>query len=172
MGHNYCLMMAGLAADGRAVVHYDQIGCGGSTHLSDVAPDFWTVDLSVDELRSVVEALGVSERFHLLGQSWGGMLAPEVVLADPSGIQSLTICDSPASMDLWLEAANALRAQLPDDVKATLTRHEEAGSTDSRTALLRRRSSTTDTYAAWSPPRPRCSTPSPRWRPTRPSTTR
>jgi L-proline amide hydrolase len=130
VGHNYTLMMANLASDGRAVVHYDQIGCGGSTHLPDAPADFWTVDLFVEELRCVVDALGISDRFHLLGHSWGGMLGPEVVLADPTGIASLSICDSPASMGLWLEAAARLRDELPAAVAATLGTHEEAGTTD------------------------------------------
>ncbi|GAB3915049.1 amino acid amidase [Microlunatus endophyticus] len=127
--HNYTLMMANLAADGRAVIHYDQLGCGESTHLPDVPADFWTVDLFVEELRTLVDHLGI-DSFHLLGQSWGGMLAPEVVLSDSSGIRSLTICDSPASMELWLRAANELRDQLPADVQQTLLRHEQAGTTD------------------------------------------
>lgn len=128
--HNYTLMMANLATNGRAVVHYDQIGCGESTHLPDAPADFWTVDLFVEELRTVVEHLGIADRFHLLGQSWGGMLAPEVVLSDSSGVKSLTICDSPASMALWLRAANELRDQLPADVQQTLLDHERAGTTD------------------------------------------
>lgn len=129
--HDYTLRIADLAHDGRAVVHYDQLGCGRSTHLPDADPGFWTVDLFVRELRAVVEALGIGSRFHLLGQSWGGMLGPEVVLADDAGIASLTICDSPASMPLWLAAANELRAQMPAEVQRTLTEHEEAGTTDS-----------------------------------------
>ncbi|MET1006462.1 MAG: proline iminopeptidase-family hydrolase [Propionibacteriaceae bacterium] len=128
--HNYCLSMSSLAGDGRAVVHYDQLGCGNSTHLPDADPGFWTVDLFVRELRNLVDALGIT-RFHLLGQSWGGMLGPEVVLDDSAGILSLSICDSPASMTLWLEAANHLRTLLPPDVQETLTRHEEAETTDS-----------------------------------------
>ena len=129
--HDYTLAMTALAGDGRAVVHYDQLGCGLSTHLPDVDPSFWTVDLFVAELRALVEHLGISGRFHLLGQSWGGMLGPEVVLSDASGILSLSICDSPASMPLWLQAANELRAELPADVQATLLAHEEAGTTGS-----------------------------------------
>lgn len=129
--HDYTLAMANLATDGRAVVHYDQLGCGLSTHLPDAPDDFWTVDLFVAELRNLVAHLGISRRFHLLGQSWGGMLGPEVVLDDSSGIQSLSICDSPASMPLWLDAAAQLRAQLPPEVQETLTAHEEAGTTDS-----------------------------------------
>ena len=129
--HNYTLAMTALADDGRAVVHYDQLGCGLSTHLPDADPSFWTVDLFVAELRALVEHLGIADRFHLLGQSWGGMLGPEVVLADPTGIVSLSICDSPASMPLWLQAANELRAELPAEVQATLLAHEEAETTDS-----------------------------------------
>jgi len=128
--HNYCLAMTSLAGDGRAVVHYDQLGCGNSTHLPDADPDFWTPALFVRELRNLVVGLGL-HRFHLLGQSWGGMLGPEVVLSDDSGVLSLSICDSPASMPLWLAAANQLRAELPPDVQETLTRHEDAGTTDS-----------------------------------------
>ena len=131
VAHNYCLAMANLARDGRAVVHYDQLGCGNSTHLPDADPAFWSVELFVAELRNLVDALGIGGRFHLLGQSWGGMLAPEFVLADGGGVASLTICDSPASMPLWLDAASTLRARLPDDVQKTLLRHEEAGTTDS-----------------------------------------
>jgi L-proline amide hydrolase len=131
VAHNYCLAMANLAQGGRAVVHYDQIGCGNSTHLPDADPGFWTVELFVKELRNLVDALGIGGRFHLLGQSWGGMLAPEFMVADGAGVASMTICDSPASMPLWLEAANALRAQLPEDVQKTLLSHEEAGTTDS-----------------------------------------
>lgn len=131
VGHNYCLMMANLATDGRAVIHYDQLGCGGSTHLADADPSFWTVELFIEELRNLVTQLGVGERFHLIGQSWGGMLAPEFVLADPAGVQSLVIADSPASMGLWLKAAGELRDELPTEVQATLLEHEEAGTTDS-----------------------------------------
>ena len=129
--HDYTLAMAALADDGRAVVHYDQLGCGRSTHLPEADPSYWTVDLFVRELRNLTRALGIDDRFHLLGQSWGGMLGPEVVLADDHGIASLTICDSPASMPLWLAAAAELRARLPEDVQRVLDEHEAAGTTDS-----------------------------------------
>ena len=131
MAHNYCLAMADLALDGRAVIHYDQLGCGNSTHLPDQSADFWTVELFVHELRNLVDALGVGKRFHLLGQSWGGMLSPEFMVADGKGVLSLTICDSPASMPLWLDAAATLRARLPEDVQEILQQHEDAGTTDS-----------------------------------------
>jgi L-proline amide hydrolase len=129
--HDYCLSMANLAATtGRAVVHYDQLGCGRSSHLPDADPSMWTVELFVEELAALVDHLGIADDFHLLGQSWGGMLGPEYVLAHPEGVRTLSICDSPASMALWLEAAATLREQLPAEVQQALLTHEEAGTTD------------------------------------------
>ena len=132
--HDYLLAIADVAdvaGSGRPVVHYDQIGNGRSTHLRDRGADFWTVQLFVDELANLVDRLGIGGAYHLLGQSWGGMLAAEHAVRRPSGLRSLIISDSPASMDLWLAAAAELRAQLPADVQETLARHEDAGTTDS-----------------------------------------
>jgi L-proline amide hydrolase len=127
MAHNYVRNIGELAAEtGRTVIHYDQIGCGKSTHLPDAPADFWTPDLFVDEFHTVRHALGVDE-YHLLGQSWGGMLGAEIAVRQPSGLASLAICNSPASMELWMAGCAELRAQLPPETQAALDRHEEAG---------------------------------------------
>jgi len=128
--HNYTLRIARIAEQGRAVIHYDQLGCGRSTHLRDKGADFWTVQLFLDELDTVLDALGIAGRYHLLGQSWGGMLAAEHAVRRPAGLRSLVVANSPASMELWSAEAARLRADLPPDVQKTLTLHEEAGSTD------------------------------------------
>lgn len=127
LAHYGCLAMQGLASDGRQVVHYDQIGCGRSTHLPDAGEDFWTIDLFRQELENVVEQLDLSGGYHLVGHSWGGMLGAEYALDRPSGLASLTICNSPASMELWAAAAEELRKQLPAEVRDKLDRHEAAG---------------------------------------------
>jgi L-proline amide hydrolase len=127
MAHNYVRNLAELANEtGRTVIHYDQIGCGNSTHLPDAPAGFWTPELFVDEFHTVRHALGIDE-YHLLGQSWGGMLSAEIAVRQPSGLASLAICNSPASMELWMSGCAELRAQLPPDVQAALTGHEEAG---------------------------------------------
>jgi L-proline amide hydrolase len=127
MAHNYVRNIAELADEtGRTVIHYDQLGCGNSTHLPDAPTDFWTPALFVEEFHTVRAALGI-EHYHLLGQSWGGMLGAEVAVLQPPGLASLSICNSPASMTLWMEAAAELRAQLPPETQAALDRHEEAG---------------------------------------------
>jgi len=129
--HDYLENLARLAADGRAVVHYDQIGGGRSTHLKDKGADFWTVGLFLDELDNLLTHLGIDKRYHLLGQSWGGMLGAEHAVRRPKGLRSLVIADSPASMELWVKEADRLRLALPPDVQATLVKHEAAGTTSS-----------------------------------------
>ena len=128
--HNYTLRMARLAEQGRAVIHYDQLGIGNSTHLPDKGADFWTVTLFLDELDSLLATLGIAGDYHLLGQSWGGMLGAEHGVLQPPGMRSLVICDSPASMELWGSEASKLIAQLPSEVQDALRRHEEAGTYD------------------------------------------
>jgi L-proline amide hydrolase len=128
--HDYLLRLTSLAGD-RAVVHYDQLGNGRSTHLPDASPDFWTVELFLAELDNLLETLGIADRYALLGQSWGGMLAAEHAVRRPAGLRGLVIANSPASMHLWSVAADRLRAQLPPDVEQTLRAHEAAGTTDS-----------------------------------------
>jgi len=128
--HHYTLRIAGLAATGRPVVHYDQLGNGASTHLPDKGADFWTVDLFLDELDAVLAGLGIADGYHLLGQSWGGMLAAEHAVRRPAGLKSLVIANSPASIPVWVAEANRLRGDLPPEVQQTLLAHESAGTTD------------------------------------------
>ncbi len=127
MAHNYVANIAALAeSTGRTVIHYDQIGCGRSTHLPDAPAGFWTPELFVDEFHSLMRTLEL-DSYHLLGQSWGGMLGAEIAVRRPAGLASLAICNSPASMSLWVAAAAELRAALPADTLAALKRHEAAG---------------------------------------------
>lgn len=125
--HDYLEPLGALASTGREVIFYDQLGCGRSDQPSD--PSLWTVDLFVDEVIAVRRALGL-ERAHLLGQSWGGMLALEYALTQPGGLASLILASTTASIPHWMSEANRLRAGLPEDVQATLLLHEHAGTFD------------------------------------------
>jgi len=127
MAHNYVANIAELAREtGRIVIHYDQIGCGNSGHLPDAPAQFWTPELFIDEFHAVRSAFDIEE-YHLLGQSWGGMLSAEIAVLRPEGLASLSICNSPASMALWVQGAAQLRAALPAATRAALQRHEADG---------------------------------------------
>jgi len=128
-GHDYCEPIADLSRSGRPCVLYDQLGCGRSELLPDAPLDFWTPQLFKDELTELARHLGIADRYAVVGQSWGGMLAMEHALDHPPGLRGIVVADSPASMTLWVSEANRLRADLPEDVQETLTRHEQADTT-------------------------------------------
>ena len=111
-------------ADERRLVLYDQLGCGNSSQPS--GPSLWTVELFVAELASLRKTLDL-ERIHLLGHSWGGMLALEYALTGPDGLESLVLSSTFSSARLWAEEALRLRAELPPEVLAVLEEHEAAG---------------------------------------------
>jgi L-proline amide hydrolase len=130
-GHNYCEPIADvLAQTGRAGVLYDQIGCGNSTHLPDKPKEFWTPELFMEELVLLTEHLGISQKYNIVGQSWGGMLGMQFAITKPKGLNALVVADSPASMEVWVSEANKLRKELPPEVEATLLKHEAAETTE------------------------------------------
>jgi L-proline amide hydrolase len=126
--HDYVDSFKGITElDGRAVIHYDQLGNGRSTRLPDKGPEFWTPALFLEELDALLAHLGIADRYAFLGQSWGGMLGAEHAVRQPQGLKALVIANSPANMHTWVAEANRLRAELPQDVQDTLLAHEEAG---------------------------------------------
>src|SRR5437764_15482116 len=66
--HDYVESIAELAVSrGRPCILYDQLGCGRSQHLRQAPAEFWTVALFRRELVTVLDRLGVANRYHLLG---------------------------------------------------------------------------------------------------------
>lgn len=129
--HDYVDAFRDIAGTGRAVIHYDQIGNGRSTHLPDKPAGFWQPSFFLAELDNLLRHLGIEKDYALLGQSWGGMLGAEHAVMQPPGLKALVIANSPASMELWLQAAARLRSELPPEVQETLLAHEAAGTLNS-----------------------------------------
>jgi L-proline amide hydrolase len=123
--HHYFAPLDGLAAE-RPVVVYDQIGCGSSDRPQDIE---WSVNVFREEVDAVRSQLGL-DRIHLLGTSWGGMLALEHLLSGAAGIVGLILSSTLASVDQWAAEQLKLRAALPADVVAVLERHDRAGTYD------------------------------------------
>ena len=124
--HNYFAPLERLAEGGRAVVLYDQIGCGSSDRPQDID---WSVQVFLDELATLRDQLEL-ERIHLLGTSWGGQLALEHALSGYGGLTSLVLSSTLASIEEWVLEARRLRAALPADVVEVLDRHEQVGTFD------------------------------------------
>ena len=128
--HDYCEPIAEPRGPGVRACCTTSSGAAGASTGATRPPSFWTPELFKDELVELTRQLGIADRYAVVGQSWGGMLAMEHALDHPAGLRAIVVADSPASMELWVQEANRLRAALPADVQATLLRHEEAGTTD------------------------------------------
>jgi proline iminopeptidase len=125
--HNYISALERLATE-REVIFWDQLGCGKSERPSNVG--LWTMERSAAEMDAVVRALGLN-RFHVFGNSWGGMLAQQYVLDVTSGAVSLTISNSIASIPQFADNVARLKAALDPATQSAIDRHEAAGTTNS-----------------------------------------
>ncbi|KAI1283949.1 Alpha/Beta hydrolase protein [Xylaria sp. FL0933] len=108
---------------GIPVIFYDQIGCGRSTHLREKMGDeqFWTFDLFIRELDNIIDHLNLREKgFHLIGQSFGGMLAGAYAARQPVGLKKIVLSSSPASMPLYKESCKRRLAELSPKVREVL----------------------------------------------------
>lgn len=123
--HHYFAPLERLSAE-RPVVVYDQIGCGSSDRPQDIE---WSADVFLEEVAAVRTQLGL-DRIHLLGTSWGGMLALEHVLSGADGIVGLILSSTLASVAQWAAEEIKLRDALPADVVEVFERHERAGTYD------------------------------------------
>ena len=126
--HDYLEPLESIAAAGRRVIFYDQLGCGNSDEPLD--PSLYTVDLYVEEIGVVRGALGLA-RVHILGHSWGGQLAMEYALTQAPGLASLILADTAASIPQWVTEMRRLVGELPPEVQQAILEHEAAGTTDS-----------------------------------------
>ena len=98
--HNYFEVLDELAEkDDRMLVMYDQIGCGNS--YIEGHPEYFVADTWIEELDNLRAALGLSE-VHIMGQSWGGMMAILYALDHkPEGVKSYILSSTLPSAKMW-----------------------------------------------------------------------
>lgn len=121
--HNYFEVLDPLARQ-RPVISYDQLGCGNS--YVDHHPGLWTLSTWMEELDNVIKSLHLT-RFHLLGQSWGGMLALAYALQQPQGLQSLILSSTLSSSQLWGREQHRMLKYMTKEEQDAITKAEETG---------------------------------------------
>ena len=120
--HDYLEPLEGLA-DERPVIFYDQLGCGNSERPDDLA--LWNNGRFIDELLKVQAGLGLT-KIHLMGQSWGTLLAGEYMLREkPQHVCSLILSGPFFSASRWLADQQNYLAGLPEEIQ-TVVRQAEA----------------------------------------------
>jgi proline iminopeptidase len=148
--HNYFRPLERLA-DERRVVVYDQLGCGRSDR-----PDVeWSLAIFTEELEHLRAHLGLDE-IHLLGTSWGGMLALEHALAEPTSVRGLVLSSTLASADEWVAEVKRLRDAIEGEDDEILDeferRHFFRGESDPLELVRMREEKSTVVYEAmWGP---------------------
>jgi len=80
-------------------------------------------------LAAVRKALGLHE-VHILGHSWGTMLATDYLLTKPRGVRSVIFASPAISIPRWIADADTLLLTMPDSIQDAVARHEEAGTFD------------------------------------------
>jgi proline iminopeptidase len=130
--HNYFEVLDDLAErDQRQLIMYDQLGCGQSSQPDDQADLFYNKKNWAEELSSLRKYLGL-KKIHLLGQSWGGMLAI-IYLCDyqPDGVRSVILSSTLSSAKLWASELHRLQHYLPQAEQAAIkdaeSRHDFTG---------------------------------------------
>lgn len=132
--HNYFEVMDKLAEeDERQLIMYDQLGCGLSSMPNE--PSLWKSSTWINELIALREHLNLDE-IHVLGQSWGGMLAIEYLCDyQPTGISSVILSSTLPSSKLWGEEQHRLIKYLSEEDQLAIQQAEETGKFDSEDYL-------------------------------------
>ena len=130
--HPYLSPHAALAAE-RPVIFYDQLGCGNSERPDNRA--LWRLPRFVDELRALTAALHL-DRFHVLGHSWGSIVAVEFFRSRRDGVASLVLASPVLSFPRYAAHVEKLRGKLSAENRAALDHAEARGEFGSPEAQL------------------------------------
>jgi proline iminopeptidase len=123
--HNYFELLDDYAKTGRQLIMYDQVGCGKSSLPEDES--VYVKETWAEELIALRKYLHLDE-IHMLGQSWGGMLEMLYLTQyDQTGVKSVMIDGSPASIKLWTQEQHRLISYLSYEDRAAIAEAERTG---------------------------------------------
>ena len=119
-----------LPAAGVEYYYYDQLGSAYSDQPDEGS--LWELDRFVDEVEQVRQALGLErDSFVLYGQSWGGLLATEYALAQPSTLKGLVISNMMSDVPAYnAYAQDVLKPTMDQDALREIEALEAAGDTE------------------------------------------
>ena len=122
--HDYLLPLADLAHHGYRVTLYDQLGCGRSQVPKD--PSLFVPERYVEEVEAFRKEMKLG-RPHIIGSSWGGMLAIAYALKYQRSMKTMTTVGGLHSVPLTVSEMQRMKKTLPSEVQRTMERHEGAG---------------------------------------------
>ncbi|HEX7456721.1 MAG TPA: proline iminopeptidase-family hydrolase [Candidatus Nanoarchaeia archaeon] len=108
----------------RPLIFYDQLGCGKSDRPKN--PRLWVVDRFIEEIETIRKSIRL-QPFHLLGHSWGSLIAAEYATVKPKGLLSLVLSGPLLSVNKWVDDANKLKKKLSPTLQKAITKNENKG---------------------------------------------
>src|SRR5213079_2732537 len=98
---------------------------------SDKSADttLFTIEHFVAELDSLRSTLGF-EKFHILGHSWGAIVALEYYRAHPERVASLTLASPSLNVPAWSSHAKKLVATLSEGAQTAIREREPVNDFD------------------------------------------
>ncbi len=119
--NSYYLKPLEALGDDRTVIRYDQGGAGKSGTMTDTTK--MNIPHFVAELDSLRSHLGY-DKVHLVGHSWGTILALEYYRAHPEHAASLTLASAALDVPQWERHARELLKTLPDSIQRIVKARE------------------------------------------------
>ncbi len=122
--HDYLLPLRDMTRGGYRVVFFDQLACG----RSEIPPgtDLFTLDHHVEETEGIRTALGLG-RVHLVGSSYGGLLALAYAIKYQQHLRSLVTIGGLADVPFASAEMERLVDTLPPDDAEAIHLHGSRG---------------------------------------------
>jgi proline iminopeptidase len=109
-------------ARNRQIVFYDQRGTGKSKRVKPEAS--WDMDAQVADMEAIRAKFGF-QKFDLVGDSYGGLLAMAYAAAHPEHVEKLILSDSAAPA--WKDIVRVLPDVFPDVLEQIAAREKNPG---------------------------------------------
>jgi proline iminopeptidase len=119
--HDYLESLGELSSE-RMIIFYDQLGSGRSDKPDNNS--LWTVDRFAKEIAQIRDALNL-DNVHILGQSWGTMLAASYMIdLKPQGVKSLIFSSPALDARRFVDDARAYISELPEQDRIIIRQSE------------------------------------------------
>ena len=122
--HEYLLPLVDLTREGYRIVFMDQLGCGKSERSPD--PSVYSLEHNVEEVEGVREGLQLG-RVHLVGSSYGGLLALAYAIRYQRHLKSLTTIGGLADVPLTVREMHRLIGELPAETRDAIEKYGSSG---------------------------------------------
>ncbi len=122
--HDYLLPLADIAKHGYRVVFYDQLGCGRSDLPKDTT--LFIPERYVEEVEGFRKAMSLG-KVHIIGSSWGGMLALAYALKYQRNMKSMTTVGGLHNVPMTIREMQRMKKKLPSEVLKKLSKYEAEG---------------------------------------------